>query len=394
MAKDSCIIHSQSSYYIELREDFFNLFDGDHCSGVLLSLFEFLTNIELTRFRLSGEDGEPWVKASMPKIYEETLGLYSIRALQSRIDFIEKCGFIKSTGDAGSVKRYLLAFEAVSEAIKGKRIYNVKNPGNFAAPAKPSAKPSAKTTENRGALNLKVESSILDLTHTEEVASPNEDLNLTEGKLTNVCWSMIVRARPKPVTNYDKQKQANERRDFGGWIAEQRKEYSQAQVHGGVSGYSRDPYWLEKGLPFAGLRSQFVQYVLGDSRIPTESANGYSASNRDSANGHTLFALQKHNGAVQSWKEDPEFVRFRENHMSVSDSIESDWGKAWTFWQACSPDERQKAIERIASCVAPYVKTPQNYLRDKEFERAPRQKKENKSMSQLLLEKLKNGEKV
>lgn len=115
----------------------------------------------------------------------------------------------------------------------------------------------------------------------------------------------------------------------------------------------------------------------------------------------TLYALQKREYVPQSsrngravatdyaWREDPGFMKFRENHMSVDDqAIESDWGKAWPFWQSCSPEERQKAIERILTCTAPFVKLPQNYLREKVFERPPRAKRETKSAGDLYREDL------
>jgi len=301
MAKDSCINHTQSSYYVELREDFVNLFDGDHCAGVILSLFEFMTNNKLAEFRLASEDDkEPWVKASMSRIYEETLGLYSIRALQSRIDFIENCGLIKIDDKAGFVKRYLLDFRAVSEAIKTRRIYNYKDPGNFAGVAGPSAKPSAKKTENDPVLNLKVVSSILDHPHTVEPAPVAYKENQNPDRTVSMCWGILKRARPKPATRWDKQKECSEKSLLKEFISEQAEQYSQDDIMDGLNRYTEDPHWLEKGLPVAGFRSQFNQFVNGRTNGAFSAPIAPSASNRVSSqsqngsrSGHTLFAGQE-----------------------------------------------------------------------------------------------------
>ncbi len=163
MPKDSCIPHQQT-YYIEFRRDYVDMFDGDHCAAVLMGLFEFLTNGELTRFRMANESGEPWFKSTMPAICEETLGLYSIRSLQERIDFMEKCGLLTvSRKSMNAPACYLLRYAEVAEALRIRRVFKKDPIGNFAEQEKESrsAAASAITTSllpiGGGVLNLKEE---------------------------------------------------------------------------------------------------------------------------------------------------------------------------------------------------------------------------------------------
>lgn len=188
MPKDSCVIHPKG-YYLEFRRDYVELFHGDHCAAVLCGLLEYLTNGEMARLRVAEENGEPWIKASMPSILEDTLALYSVRSLQSRIDWLESVGIVRVDRQvSGKIRRYLFDCDLVSEMLRLRRVLDppgsigkIADEKNGPPSAKPSAEPSAETTKEGGALNLKEESPITD-NKTLSVGSPPE--TSSEEKLT------------------------------------------------------------------------------------------------------------------------------------------------------------------------------------------------------------------
>lgn len=116
LPKDSCVEHPQG-YFLCLRRDYIEMVD-DHCAAVLLAYFEFMTNGELTRIRNAGENTKPWVKASMRSIAEETLGLYSVRALQERLDQLESSQILHTRGENGAVREYLFDYQKVSKLLR------------------------------------------------------------------------------------------------------------------------------------------------------------------------------------------------------------------------------------------------------------------------------------
>lgn len=131
MAKDSCIPHGDG-YYIELRRDYIDLFDGDQCAATVLAYFEWMTNNEMAVIRNRGGSEEPWIKASMPFIHTETLGLFSIRSLQTRIDMLESHGILQTQKQMYSVTRYLLDHKKVVGLLKNRNVIRVHSIGKIA----------------------------------------------------------------------------------------------------------------------------------------------------------------------------------------------------------------------------------------------------------------------
>ncbi len=161
MPKDSCIDHQRRGDLIVLRRHMVDLFGGDHCAAVVLAYFEYATNGELDRFERSGDVGEPWVTATMPSIYQETTGLFSIRTLQTRIDWLQSIGFLTVDQQNGKANRYLLNIDLVNECIDRRRVLAfstpAKLPGSDEAqtpaklPGTPAA-PSAKLPGSEGCI--------------------------------------------------------------------------------------------------------------------------------------------------------------------------------------------------------------------------------------------------
>lgn len=118
--------------------------------------------------------------------------------------------------------------------------------------------------------------------------------------------------------------------------------------------------------------------------------DGYFSSTWAKGEGYPLLAFVKD---PHSWTGKPEtetepvddsgFDEFQLAYPGVS--IPSDWDKARPIWCGLPLDEREKAKIHVAGCDPAFVKSPRNYLRDKEFLRPPRP--EPKSASQKLLER-------
>lgn len=127
MPKDSCIDHPKS-YYLELRRDYLDLFDGDHCAAALMGYFEYATNGELARFKRAGETGDPWVRASVPELIEDTLGLYKTSSVQARLDRLERWGLLTiQQVRIGSPRNYLLDVKLTNDLLKNRRVLIVEN---------------------------------------------------------------------------------------------------------------------------------------------------------------------------------------------------------------------------------------------------------------------------
>jgi hypothetical protein len=119
----------------------------------------------------------------MTSICEETLGLYSLKSLQQRIEFIEKCGLINSFQEhSGAVKCYLFYFDKVSSVLRDRQVFHRDSIGNFTdgqndgASVKPTDAATGDITDAGGVLNLKEKEIIKDLENTPPTSS-EENLN-------------------------------------------------------------------------------------------------------------------------------------------------------------------------------------------------------------------------
>lgn len=254
MPKDSCVTHKRG-YYLEFRRDYSDLFDGDHCCAILAAFFEFGTNGELARMRLANEDGEPWVKASMPSIFEETLGFYSIRRLQGRIDFLESSKIIKVSERSGKIRKYLLDSDRLTSLLASGSVISPENPGHLSWVDRASDKASDKKTENDGALNLKEEESI-NQNKTPVVPLPaprKESQTLTPKQQQTVFLSRLKHGGVKLDWRHAEKKQAIE------WL--EGREESFEHILTALQLFLEDEYWKGEGLPWAAFKKQFLQFL-------------------------------------------------------------------------------------------------------------------------------------
>lgn len=119
----SCVRHS-NNHFVQLRQDYLEMFEGDQCCAALAWLFEFQTDNEMSRLRLAEEDGEPWLSMSVNRIQSELLDTFKARAIKLRVAFFRQHELIQvDSGKGGQVNRYLFEGDLVSDFLsKRKRL--------------------------------------------------------------------------------------------------------------------------------------------------------------------------------------------------------------------------------------------------------------------------------
>ena len=174
MPKDSCIDHPKG-YYLEFRRDYVDLFDGDHCAAALMGYFEYATNGELARFKRAGETGEPWVRASVSELIEDTLSLYKTSSIQTRIDRLEKWGLLTiQQSRIGMPRNYLLNVKLTNKFLQDRKVLIVKNNDvEKITPVTTNDVSNDVANDVAPVLNLKVLSPITD--HVEDYSLPSSD---------------------------------------------------------------------------------------------------------------------------------------------------------------------------------------------------------------------------
>jgi hypothetical protein len=254
--KDSCIRHKRG-YYLELRRDYVDLFEGDHCAALLMGFFEFATNGEIARLERTGDfAGEPWIRASMHSIVDETLGLYSIRSIQDRMDFLETVGILTVEEKSGRVRRYLLNQKFVNHSLDiGARL----DPGKIAGvvethtPAEPSAKPSAILPGSGGVLNLKEESLITNHKNLPKVSSDLEE------KYSPKLLQKLFFSRYKHSKGTKLDSRQGDKPRTAQWLAEQ--SVPGGEILAALDVFLQDDYWRDQHFPLSAFRKQFQTYL-------------------------------------------------------------------------------------------------------------------------------------
>ncbi len=73
------------------------------------------------------------------------------------------------------------------------------------------------------------------------------------------------------------------------------------------------------------------------------------------------------------WRSCEWLMAFREKYSAVNPStLDADWRRAYTPAMELTDEERGKALAHVVTCEGAWVKSPYNYLADKEFNRPPR----------------------
>jgi hypothetical protein len=134
MPAESCIKHSGG--FFKFNDDFHRLLGYDSCATVVLGIFEFWTNGELSRMERLGDSGDPWIDASVAAICQEARHQYSDRPVREALAKLEKRGFLQTRATKlGAIKRYLLKYSVLQNALNGNlgnfTVENTEGSGNF-----------------------------------------------------------------------------------------------------------------------------------------------------------------------------------------------------------------------------------------------------------------------
>lgn len=103
----------------------------------------------------------------------------------------------------------------------------------------------------------------------------------------------------------------------------------------------------------------------------TVTAQEQSRTDTDQKQNRTEVISSRRN---ENWQKDPEFCRFRDNYLSTGSvsATDTDWPKAYNVWRMMDFDQKQIAVEHVKTCDPAFMKYPQNYLADREYNRAQR----------------------
>lgn len=130
----------------------------------------------------------------------------------------------------------------------------------------------------------------------------------------------------------------NAKAEHNAWLMEQSE--TDEAILSALDRFLADAYWRKGNHPLAMFRRNFARYL--EAEDPTVDQELSLISFR---------AAYDSTGAV---------------------SIQSDWDKARVIWLTLTESDRSKASSRVVEYDPAFIKSPRNYLRDREFDRPPR----------------------
>ncbi len=134
MRTEDCIEH-RSNRYLQIRQDYLDLFDNDLCSALLLWEFEYLTNAEIDRQRTAREDGPPWIKVSVERLVAELFDRFKERSIRERLAFFRDNNLLMvESGTGGRLNRYLLQCDRINALLASRSRLNFAERGEEPTP--------------------------------------------------------------------------------------------------------------------------------------------------------------------------------------------------------------------------------------------------------------------
>lgn len=116
MLRDSIINNVPGSKYLIIRQQYIDLFAGDHALACLVSCLEDITNQELS---INKAGHQPWFRARTEYFVHQCLGLYSDRTIRERLLILEYMSLIKiGRGRVGSTRKYLFCYETINYLLQ------------------------------------------------------------------------------------------------------------------------------------------------------------------------------------------------------------------------------------------------------------------------------------
>lgn len=327
MERVSCIKHRDKSSFLKVHEDYLDLLGRDFCAAVVLAVFEYWTNNEIAKMTKEGRFGEdPWFEASIPELYTEMLGMYSQKSIQEAVKVIEGTKFLSvSRPGRGQLNKYLVNSKELNKALN----------------------PDGKiTVEKQATREVSTEVS------TEVLPSlNNRDLEV-EKELTPSVGSLLENL-PEQPTHQDVINRIN------------------SEGYGLLGSGARS---IVKSTDISGL-------TLDEATARCQSAIKKNRSPRKhdkSSTGNFPPAKRLVSRTVtpeEDWRSNRWLMEFREKYIAINPAVlDADWKRAYRPAMELTDDERVKALGHILTCEGAWVKSPYNYLADREFLRLPRPK--------------------
>lgn len=116
--KNSRIPPRENERFIQIREDYLHLVDGDACAAAMLALFEFWTNGKAEHV---ADDAEIWITGKTAQdISDRLLNLYNEKSVRERLKKLGALGFIQTRPTVKHRKTldYLLCETRLTQALQ------------------------------------------------------------------------------------------------------------------------------------------------------------------------------------------------------------------------------------------------------------------------------------
>jgi hypothetical protein len=121
----SCIEHPARSRFVQLRDSYMELCDGDACAALLLADF-----VGWTDHRLSGQEergGDVWIYRSREELRDDLCGAFGLGKIDAALELLMERGFLKRRRNPklgwDRKWQYLLNVPAVQRAINRLRMH-------------------------------------------------------------------------------------------------------------------------------------------------------------------------------------------------------------------------------------------------------------------------------
>lgn len=205
--KSSRIARRENERFIQIREDYLHLVNGDACAAAMLALFEFWTNGK-AEHATTDDDEEVWITGKTAQdISDRLLNLYNEKSVRERLKKLGDLGFIqtRSTVKHRKTLDYLLCESRLGQALQelwaSKPTVKPAKPTGKNTAGRQKVKPNGKNTVNptvktpletekangKNAVALYIRSSFLEEETQEESGNPPSPVPQPSPAQERVC---------------------------------------------------------------------------------------------------------------------------------------------------------------------------------------------------------------
>lgn len=255
MPKQGCVTHKLTTF-MQIRSDYLDLFEGDHCAAILLWIFEYQTDHEIGRLELAKENGAPWIKISVDQLEGEFLGLFRESAIKDRLALFREYQLIQvESGKGGRASQYLLDCNTVSELLQSRKHITVDHDRPEAARRPQQKSEPEAAAEVAGRPHIREEE--LRSKNNTPVAPSSPLANEEE----NAEGTLEVLSRLRREAEHCGRLKAAESAALEEWLPSALGRYESGQITAAFEAFLADEYWKPKKFPIRAFMSQLSRYV-------------------------------------------------------------------------------------------------------------------------------------